>query len=317
MAGLNFSTLRRRRFGNPQAQDTKLLEQFFVTLDATLKQLVRAGGDAAGKDDTVAEITGLLAGVPSWRAAYHVEQLMVPLYAGASLEVELQRRMIEIRKFDAEVAGAYDKLLAGADEPARRACLGRLVNDLQWRYEQRNLKRYYTQSLTIKTSLIFVLAFVVFFLPKNVLDPEVVRHYARHMVIYMAISSGLIGASFSMLIGLRQRLDASSLDELRNTHRVPFLLSRAFIGAGAGLILYYVMESKLLEGKILPDIAQVVAFLQDVEPSPAGAANAALLVLWCFISGFSEHLVPNLLARAESQLDSQSVTQEAPVRPPG
>ena len=240
MAGLNFTSLRRWRLGNSQAQDGRLLEQFFVTLDGSLKQLVRSGGAAARHDDIVAEVTKLLAEAPSWRTAYHVEQLMVPLYGGAALEVELQRRMTEMRKFDAVIAATYDALLADADEAARRACLGRLINDLQWRYEQRNLKRHYTQSVTIKTSLIFFGAFIVFFLPKNVLDPEVLRAMPRHVVLHMAISAGLVGAAFSMLIGLRQRLEASTLDELRNTQRLPFLLSRAVIGAGAGLILYYV-----------------------------------------------------------------------------
>ena len=312
---MDFTSLRKRTFGNPHAQDRRLLEQFFVTLDATLQQLVRNCGDVAGKDEIVAEVDALLAGEPSWRNAYHAEQLMVPLYAGASLEVEIRRRMIEMRKFDAAVAAAYDELLADADEAGRRACLGRLINDLQWRYEQRNLKRFYSQSVTIRTSLIFVAAFIVFFLPKNVLDVEVVRAYGRHVALYMSISSGLVGASFSMLIGLRQRLAASSLDELRNTNRLPFLLSRAFIGAGAGMILFYVMESNLLEGKILPDIAQVVAFIQQGDSVAGGAANAALLVLWCFISGFSEHFVPNLLERTEAQLDAQASPKAEAIKP--
>ena len=315
MAGMDFSSLRKRAFANPHAQDRRLLEQFFVTLDATLEQLVRTCGDVSGKDEIAAEVSALLAGEPSWRNAYHAEQLMVPLYAGASLEVEIRRRMIEMRKFDTAVAAAYDELLADADEAGRRACLGRLVNDLQWRYEQRNLKRFYGQSVTIRTSLIFVAAFIVFFLPKNVLDAALVSAYGRHVALYMAIASGLLGASFSMLIGLRQRLAASSLDELRNTNRLPFLLSRAFIGAGAGMILFYVMESNLLEGKILPDIAQVVAYLQRGEAVQGGAANAALLVLWCFISGFSEHFVPNLLARTEAQLEGQASPKAEVTKP--
>jgi hypothetical protein len=315
MAGLNFTSLRRWRLGNSQAQDGRLLEQFFVTLDGSLKQLVRSGGAAARHDDIVAEVTKLLAEAPSWRTAYHVEQLMVPLYGGAALEVELQRRMTEMRKFDAVIAATYDALLADADEAARRACLGRLINDLQWRYEQRNLKRHYTQSVTIKTSLIFFGAFIVFFLPKNVLDPELLRAMPRHVVLHMAISAGLVGAAFSMLIGLRRRLEASTLDELRNTQRLPFLLSRAVIGAGAGLILYYVMESGLIEGKILPDITQVVAFIRDGESAGAGAANAALLILWCFISGFSEHFVPNVLARTEAQFDQPGGASDAGNKP--
>ncbi len=101
MAGLDFSTLRRSRFGVVvDALDRKLLEQFFVTLDATLKQLVPREGAPAGQQAIVAEAARLLSGAPSWRTAYHVEQLMVPLFAGPALEVELRRRLLELRKFD-------------------------------------------------------------------------------------------------------------------------------------------------------------------------------------------------------------------------
>ena len=46
-------------------------------------------------------------------------------------------------------------------------------------------------------------------------------------------------------------------------------------------------------------------------------ANAALLILWCFVSGFSEQFVPNLLTRTEAQLDAQGRGGEAPAKPPG
>ena len=95
MAGLNFTSLRRWRFGNSQAQDGRLLEQFFVTLDGSLKQLVRSGGAAARHDDIVAEVTKLLAEAPSWRTAYHNEQLLVPLYGRGALEGELRGRRAE------------------------------------------------------------------------------------------------------------------------------------------------------------------------------------------------------------------------------
>ena len=315
MPGLDFSSLRRWRFARADAQDRVLLEQFFVTLDGTLKQLVRARELPPGREDIVAEVTRLLSGTPSWRTAYHVEQLLVPLYAGAALEVELRRRLLDLAKFDTAIAATYAGLLEGAADDVRSACLGRIVNDLQWRYEQRDLKRRYGRSVAVKTSLIFLLAFVVFFLPRNVLDPQAIQDYARHVVLYTAISAGFVGASFSMLIGLRQRLAASTLDELRNTQRLPFLFARAFIGAGAALILYYLMESRLLEGKVLPDVQQALAFVQGNAADGVGAANAALLVLWCFVSGFSELFVPNLLARTEAQLDGAARPDGSASRP--
>jgi hypothetical protein len=311
MAGLDFSTLRRSRFGMTiDALDRRLLEQYFVTLDATLKQLVRREGATAEQQAVAAEVGKLLSSAPSWRTAYHVEQLMVPLYAGAALEVELQRRLIDLHKFDAAIAAGYEALLAQADEAQRGACLGRIVNDLQWRYEQRNLKRLYGRSVAIRTSGIFLAAFVVFFLPRNLLDAQTIAAYARHTVLYTAISAGFVGASFSMLIGLRQRLAASTLDELRNTQRLAFLLAHAFIGAGAALILYYLLESQLLEGKILPDVERVVAYVRGGDAGEGGVANAALLVLWCFISGFSEQFVPNLLTRTEAQLEGSAKPAE-------
>ena len=74
------------------------------------------------------------------------------------------------------------------------------------------------------------------------------------------------------------------------------------------LILYYFLVSGLIDGSVFPHIEKLGINLVVVEPPGVHMAFAtpskdfALLTVWCFLAGFSELLVPSLLAKTESQL---------------
>jgi hypothetical protein len=71
--------------------------------------------------------------------------------------------------------------------------------------------------------------------------------------------------------------------------RYGFLLTRVMIGIGGGLMVFYALQAGFLEGKFLPDLSHL-----DTQVS---SADHAMLVLWCFLAGFSERFVPGLLSR--------------------
>ncbi len=131
--------------------------------------------------------------------------------------------------------------------------------------------------------------------------------------LVIAAASGLFGASFFMLIELQRRIEGT-LQDIRDMWTWPFLLARCIVGVGAAAILYFFFESGLLEGSLWPDLSEL-GFTRVVASAAEGAkeslapegsrvvpnVNFALLVVWSFLAGYSQTLVPNLLLAAEGR----------------
>lgn len=106
-----------------------------------------------------------------WIDAYRIERLMINLYEGDQVTIELSRR----------IANASDQKLGFADfylssaitaEPgsalksehieANRTLLGYLIDDLQWHYNQLYLKREYANAAQRRVAWTFFLALTIF-----------------------------------------------------------------------------------------------------------------------------------------------------------
>src|SRR5262245_13251804 len=299
------------------AQDEveELTNQFYVTLRASVARLDKE--DEARSPKTMAEVEALLKPdrQRTWSEAYQLEQLLVDLYSPSALEVELKSRLLEADSaLRPKVAEAYVRQEAQLKEPAeRRALLGRLVNDLQWRYTVNEVKRRYTRGITRDTGIIFIGAIVVF--ATAFLLRQLFSFADGHLLLIAGLAGGW-GAAFSMMATLRSRLDAAELDDLKRMRLRWLIWSRPLIGAGAACILYFFLVSGLLAGSMFPNLgaspaSEAVAGSQSgaaaAPSSSAGAAGApdakagasgsgtavsksstitakdlALLVVWCF-----------------------------------
>lgn len=112
------------------------------------------------------------------------------------------------------------------------------------------------------------------------------------------MTAGLMGSAFSMLIGIKNRLSHATFDELKVQRCWGFIFTRAIIGLGSALILTYFIQAKLLEGTFFPEfIFDDVGKMQQLD-----LQNLSLLVVWSFIAGFSEKLVPNIISKAEQKV---------------
>ena len=290
-----FKNLKRIFFGAAE-DERQLLEQFYTSLNAMYLKAKKGNINLEEFSEVSSKIEKLLQSEEkSWRNAYQVEQLMPQIFDDETLEIELGRRLVDAKYvLNEDTVQFYTNAAQSGERAEKHALIDRLINDLQWRYQLRQLKRNYKRLIRIRTSTVFVLSVLVFFmalaLAKFDLIPTDIILYAT------AITSGWFGAAFSMLIGLRDRLAQSGLDELRVNYRYDFLASRVVIGIGAAFILYFFLRAELLTGSVFPDLNSSVLSPKD----------ASLFVIWTFIAGFSEKFVPNLLAKAEEKADVKS-----------
>jgi uncharacterized protein (UPF0147 family) len=283
----------------------RLIEQFYVTLDAQFSQ-IRDRNPAGDEDaERIAEIECLLAKEPkTWRGAYQIEQLLVPLYSDVELDREIRRRLVDakemLRPNTLAMCENQWEAIQQPDGAGQReekvALLSRLVNDLQWRYEIRQAARDAGTTATFRTSLVFTFGAALFLgavYLYHTLDFAVPDH------LFTALASGFLGAGFSMMMNLQSRIRGGTFDDLKQLSSWSHILLRSFIGLGAALVLDYFLVAGLLSGDLLPEI--------DAESGEIiGHADHAKFVVWCFLAGFSERLVPSLLAStAERAKDVQ------------
>ena len=314
----------RRHRRSPIEEISHLTDQFYTTLEAEVAKIEAAspGGGPPG----LAEIREMLkAKEKSWANAYRIEQLLVHLYDDPTMELELRRRLQESRDVLGPPLTTWYKGQAeeAQEAPVRRVLLGRLVNDLQWRYMVNEVKRGYSKAVTRSSGWIFITTLVAFLLwallPYLLERMAGILPSATHQrpwyLLLLAGSAGAWGASFSMLIGLRKRLEESNVNDLKLMRSLAMLVTRPLIGLGAAFILYYFLVAGLLSGSLFPNFA---------ETTPAGEVkkNLALLVVLSFLAGFSEKLVPGLLARtgerfSEPRTEAEAANRAHPPSPPG
>ena len=364
----------------PKYNERKIIEQLFVSLEATFGRVCERHTEGDPHKVLIEQIKKLVndekTDEKTWANAYKIEQLIIPLYSEAELEVEFKRHLLDAKKYlypnvyayYEEAKKALDEKGAGSppeDQPHERVVLlSRLVKDLQWRRQLKNNGKEYARSIRIRSGVNFIFSVVIFVGALFLLGGE-------HL-LYLAMACGFIGASFSVLINLKKRLAESKYEELKVTYQWSYIFTRGFIGLGAALIFFYFLKAEMLQGPAFPDVAvaELLHHRNDITSQSvsahggdAAAANQpadghdsgnedhaddeanqpadnqdsgnedhadddanppadgddsgnedhadddadkerALLIIWCFLAGFSESLVPTLLKKTEEKATS-------------
>lgn len=153
----------------------------------------------------------------------------------------------------------------------------------------------------------------------------------------LALASGFFGATFFMLARLQGDLAKTSELDMRDLWSWPIIFLRCSVGIGAASILYFFFESRLFESSLWPNL-QMLGF-SPLGPTPSDASSVvqtlnatenpvssqhgllkvaqqqntdamppmipnkdtALLIVWSFLAGYSQTLVPNILVASEEK----------------
>lgn len=196
----------------------------------------------------------------------------------------------------------------------RRAILAAALDDLQWFYQKRNLVR-----TTLADSASNIVCFglwtmcivaspFLFFLFERLSG----SHFFSNIVqtfpnygLYTAMSFGMLGAFFSRLTSLKFTGDLT-VEDAQNLFSGPSLIVRGAVGTCGAIIMYFLLRTQIL-GLVAPDLAKLSYEVQDVQTMLVKGSvlipskDWCLLVVWSFLAGFSEKLVPDSLTRVESQ----------------
>jgi hypothetical protein len=271
-----------------QEENLLMLEQYLAEIEARYVRLSAASqpGDQpilaeAGKvvDAYRAYRAGRTDGtprpLPDWNEAFLADQLLTGLLRGEEARAELAAKLSALKGAD---PATYDHLSEEWDavkgDPARAdaAVPGLAVGALratQWKNTQRWIVRTLGTRYAARLRNAFLLALALGFalvLVDARLGPEM--HSASLSGLGFAIAAGLLGASFSAMVGQQRVFALDNIEEARAATSTQMLALRLGVGVAAAMIVYFFFESGLVDGALFPDLAQIG--FERVTPLVAG-----------------------------------------------
>lgn len=316
-------------------ENRAVLRQFFTRLNA-VSQTCRP--DSPDHDPVIAAEVAKLLAMPDahrqWSDAYQAELLLAAIRPRMGLFNEIRWALDIYRRslagpttpYDAEAEALFaEDVSDNAVADRARLLLMRVLNDNQWRSTRRNIKRAIRKDYAKRlfSYLLGIVAFYVAVLFFTHLTSTGAGNFGfSYSGIFVAVSTGLVGGIFSMMTGQRTIHTSLSIEALLVATSSKMILLRLGIGLIAALIVYFFFESGLIGGELFPDLKQIgfartcrppgtLDFNGSMVPLSAECSatrtlgalvpNAELckLVVWSFLAGFSEKLVPGMLARVE------------------
>src|SRR5262249_8913498 len=261
---------------------------------------------------------------------YKIERLISMLYGGSQLKQEIMARLqalvIENQTDGERLRKDYETLLKPqGDNPASpvndevlRNCLLRVMEAVHWNAETKNLGRTVRTAATKMVTAGVVISFVLWIAPYVMLTfsfdvpSRTVPAYWTLYLLYVSLTSGLFGAFFSRLLAIQRLWSKMTLDEVFLQRELSYTVMRAGVGVSGAMLVLFFLQTQLFSSPLFPGFDQVGFELANWQANGPPMAflipskGLALLTAFCFIAGFSEALVPSMLASTERQLSQGS-----------
>lgn len=216
-------------------------------------------------------------------------------------------------------------------EPRLRSLLLDILEETHWSVQRRFHARPIQKSATRRVVTAGLLACTLFVLPFGWLYLEAWLTPGTPYVppfeswawlpLWTALTAGFFGAMFSRLTYLQGNWNLLGLGALRDARSVWSILLRGAVGMTGAVVVYYFLLAGVIDGALFPKFKEI-GLEQFYVPARAEASGTeavdprrpvplrlilpnthlALLVVWSFLAGFSERLVPSILQSAETSL---------------
>jgi hypothetical protein len=271
-------------------------------------------------------------GASEWDEAYKIERMIDLLLGGPELRQEIRTRLDELAsehpsdaarlraQYDALVAPSPDSPAPQIDDALLRSFLLRVMEVLHWNAKKKYLARPIRKEATKNILWCVIFAFLLTIAPYVLVNLDFVPandlgKWWSLFALYTALASGLLGAFFSRLITVQRDGASMTLDEVFLHREFSYTLLRAGVGVCGALVVYFVLKSGLVDGALFPKFDKLAMEWVRVPDGTVPmtfvvpSKDLALLTVWCFLAGFSEVLVPSILAGTERQLSEASASK--------
>ncbi len=258
----------------------------------------------------------------TWDNGNKIEQQMVFMMDADMLDFEIDRKLLGAKRyFEDNYINLYkdQKIkIQNTDETQKKRLLLRLMQDIQWQIRKRKSMEPDIEIIRMTMMVTMAISILCTLLTYNFIFTSS-QGYPPYFIL--VISAGFMGTIFSMLMGVAKQPNELILDDLQNLLSIWHIGVKITLGVGAALLFYYFFQSKLVPLDLFPDIDKLDRFLrwkgcdlkddcinslgldpQDLTIIHEWDANLYELMIWSFLAGFSEQLVPDILNKTKSQI---------------
>ncbi|MCJ8312807.1 MAG: hypothetical protein HRU38_03480 [Saccharospirillaceae bacterium] len=234
-----------------------LLNQYKTHLSALLDRAKHQPELKDSQLELLNELNQTLKDASDWQSVYNIELQVIEYLDEDDLQTCWLRKQADNDVLSPNLQVFYqDQVKLNLVGTKLKSMLAKLVCDLQWRAEIVRVKADFSARARLLIALMFLLSFFVFFTPtisNSIFGHELFADNLRLYYLFSAASAGLLGASFSQLTSMRSNISKASIEQIRTMSHFSYVIARSVIGAGAGLIMFYIIQSELINLPIFPE----------------------------------------------------------------